>query len=1001
LFLNFQRWENPIRDGLEKFFFMLRKVYYAGCSALLLFATMWIVSACKDDDKFVPLKVNSVSPAQAIIGDTITLEGEGFSPGIKFNYVSFSGLTRHVLPLTGSTTSKLLIAVPDSAQSGPLHINILNDEIFDTQPLTVLTPIFGSIEPTTGNPGDTIVITGENFSPNAKRNNVTFNPADPLSPANAYATVLSSSHTELKVIIPVDARTGNISVQGYPGPKFIIKGPEITKLSTQKGIVGDTIMIYGSGLNTSAEFSFQNAAAVPLEGSTSREIKISVPPGATDGKVRLRYMQGDTPVEIQSDSAFLVYPSITRLAPPNGAVGTPLTILGYTLSPKPGKTAVVTINGRAIAPKNITDTEVDVMVPFDATSGPVTVKVNGRLAIGPVFNVVSSTALVVNSITPDEGATVGSVVTISGNNFSATPAENTVTFKDGRQAVVQSATKTKLTVEVPAGAVTGIVSVTVAGVTASSALPYTILTGGSGGPKINTISFNEATGIVSLTGEGFDSDKHAVTLTFLDVNNQGRSYGYKANTGYDPVTSISPTALSLDVYTLNPDPQQPDKRIACGDYLVTLRVTGIDEPSNQKNVTITGHPKIESVTPLEGEPGVEVTITGQQFNYEPTKNTILFGSTPATDVSGNVSGIKVKVPQMAAGQYNITLTAFGVSSSESFVFTVKQKDTKPENVKNIYLLGRSSQVHGLYKLTYGQASPKLIYKPSETATAMVFDLTSATKKAYFADRGDDTASPFLAQTNLDGTALKKLYTDADVYDLSLDATGGYLYWSSTLDDKIYRGKFSDTPPATPELLFKNLQYAYSLTYLPGNDGLYFSDGFDNTTTGDTEGRIRKGNVTTKAVTTLFESGDGLQFSYDFKIDETGGKLYILSTSPTGSWTISQANLDGSGAVQTLKEFDASIQVFSISLDLKDGYIYWSQTQNGQSTIHRALLSFGVIPNTSPAVSEQELYTGLDFGSTDDGGGSIAVEESTGGGAAQRVAGTVRTTLKYRRHTERK
>ena len=54
---------------------------------------------------------------------------------------------------------------------------------------------------------------------------------------------------------------------------------------------------------------------------------------------------------------------------------------------------------------------------------------------------------------------VGSSVTIYGAGFSSTPSQNTVTF-NGTPATVTSATTTTLVATVPAGATTGLISVT-------------------------------------------------------------------------------------------------------------------------------------------------------------------------------------------------------------------------------------------------------------------------------------------------------------------------------------------------------------------------------------------------------------------------------------------------------------------------------------------------------------------------------------------------------------
>lgn len=76
------------------------------------------------------------------------------------------------------------------------------------------------------------------------------------------------------------------------------------------------------------------------------------------------------------------------------------------------------------------------------------------------------------SFSPEEGV-IGTQVTISGTNFSLVPGENSVQF-NGKTAEVDSATSTQLIATVPDGAGTGKITVTVNGITASSAKDFLI-----------------------------------------------------------------------------------------------------------------------------------------------------------------------------------------------------------------------------------------------------------------------------------------------------------------------------------------------------------------------------------------------------------------------------------------------------------------------------------------------------------------------------------------------
>jgi hypothetical protein len=102
----------------------------------------------------------------------------------------------------------------------------------------------------------------------------------------------------------------------------------------------------------------------------------------------------------------------------------------------------------------------------------------------------------ITSFSPAYGQ-VGTTVTITGTNFSTTPANNTVSF-NGTAALVASSTSTQIVTTVPQGATTGPISVTVGGYQATSASNFTVgyLMGGS----IQGISISLAGSVTTVAG---------------------------------------------------------------------------------------------------------------------------------------------------------------------------------------------------------------------------------------------------------------------------------------------------------------------------------------------------------------------------------------------------------------------------------------------------------------------------------------------------------------------
>jgi hypothetical protein len=113
----------------------------------------------------------------------------------------------------------------------------------------------------------------------------------------------------------------------------------------------------------------------------------------------------------------------------------------------------------------------------------------------------------ITGFSPTSGQ-VGDSVTITGTNFSATAANNTVKF-NGTTAVVTSSTATQIVTSVPTGATTGTITVTVSGSTATSSGSFTVTvtpasltlsgTAAAGAPIIGTVTVKDSAGTERVT----------------------------------------------------------------------------------------------------------------------------------------------------------------------------------------------------------------------------------------------------------------------------------------------------------------------------------------------------------------------------------------------------------------------------------------------------------------------------------------------------------------------
>jgi len=290
-------------------------------------------------------------------------------------------------------------------------------------------------------------------------------------------------------------------------------------------------------------------------------------------------------------------PAITGLSPSADTVGGSVTITGANFSTDTAE-ETVTFNGVAAVITSATLHTLIVKVPAGATTGKVTVAVNGLSASSPsTFTVTGTGSGAVNpptitGFTPQTD-TIGAQVTISGTGFSSSPQKDTVKF-NGVTAVVVSAFWSQLTVVVPTNALSGKITVTVGSQTATSAAIFTIPapTISSFTPETDTVGAQ-----VTITGSHFSSIPGNDTVKF-----NGQPAG---------IVSASPTQIIALV---------PDYALI-GNITVTVGAQTVTSPGI---FTITG------VSTLAGGPGDAFRDGAGMYASFSTLQGL------ATDANGNV-----------------------------------------------------------------------------------------------------------------------------------------------------------------------------------------------------------------------------------------------------------------------------------------------------------------------------------------------------------------------------
>ena len=192
--------------------------------------------------------------------------------------------------------------------------------------------------------------------------------------------------------------------------------------------------------------------------------------------------------------------------------------------------------------------------------------------------------------TPPAAGAVGTTVTISGNNFGATQGSSTVTFNGTSATTISSWTATSISAQVPSGATSGNVIVTVG--VPSSGVNFTVIPA-SQEPSITGISpaAGPSSTQVTISGSNFGSSQGSGTVTFN---------GTPATT----IGSWTATSILVDVPTG-----------ATSGYVV---VTENSAESNGFPFTVASGPVITGISPSSAGPGMTVTISGVNLLGEST-----------------------------------------------------------------------------------------------------------------------------------------------------------------------------------------------------------------------------------------------------------------------------------------------------------------------------------------------------------------------------------------------
>jgi hypothetical protein len=515
----------------------------------------------------------SISPATASVqvGGTIT-----FTANIAVTWTASAGTITSAgvftAPTTAQTVTIIATSVIDSTKNATVAV-----------PVTPLPPTITGLSPTSAHIGDSVDITGTDFTGASA---VSFN--------GTYAAFNPKSSTLITATVPAGATTGNVSVTTPSGTSngqaftVIPPGmPTLTAINWPSANVGVDVILTGTYLTGTTSLSFHGTPAIAFTVNSATQITVTVPVGATAGAIT-----ATTPIGTATGPVFTV---TTDPAP---VVNTPGPLTDYY---------ALLVNGSNILNESrvyLGNVFIGVMknswtgntgnyiynLPIGIPGGLIKVMGPNGTGISPTPVTINVPLPTFSGLTPVTGP-IGTVVTVTGTNLQYIA---TVNF-NGVPSVPLTRTATQATVYVPAAATSGTVSVTnpsgtVTGpsftVTAAPAPTLTVISptlGQVGDTVTLTGSYLFGASAVMFNGT------LATTYTVVSPTQITVTVPEGATTGPVSVTTPSGTAIGPN-FTPVPKEMMPrinDFNPSEGGNWATIYITGVNLQGTT-NVDIAG-----------------------------------------------------------------------------------------------------------------------------------------------------------------------------------------------------------------------------------------------------------------------------------------------------------------------------------------------------------------------------------------------------------------------------
>ncbi len=616
-----------------------------------------------------PVQVATIIPAVtpnptglvAANASSIIINGYGFDTVAANNTVTFdNGATGTVSSATANALTVTFVNRPTEA--GVLNASVTTNTFSSGSAVAVagISPVV------TANAGSMlsanasqVLIVGVGFDTTAANNSVVFD-------SGAVGTVATASGTLLTVNLSTAPAAGNLKaivttngINNGTAIQVATTRPVITTSAADLAADASTITINGFGFDLTAANNtvvFNNGAVgtVTAATATSLTVTFSTKPtsaGSLTAVVTSNSISSGPAIEVATVIP-VVTSSTTDLAASTGT----LTIAGFGFDTTAANNTVVFNNGAIGDVTSATATSLTVTFskrPRSAGSLTAIVTSNGEESASAV-QVATVTPVVTANAANQLGASTNTL-TISGQGFDLTAANNTVAFNNGAVGTVTAATATSLTVSLStlptaAGSLTAIVTSNT--LTSGSAVQVATVV-----PVVTSSSADLLADASTMTinGVGFDTTAANNTVVFNDG-------------AVGTVTAATATELTV-TFTTKP---------ASADSL-TVVVTTNGASSGAPVQVATVKPVVTVSTANRAADATTLVINGFGFSATPEDNTVtLSNGAVGTVTSASTTSLTVtfSTRPTTVGNMTASVTSNALSSGSAVqVATITPKVT--------------------------------------------------------------------------------------------------------------------------------------------------------------------------------------------------------------------------------------------------------------------------------------------------------------------------------------